>query len=56
MYSVNRSKAKTAARFKKFAETCSPLVPLARPEEFPNMTWDAYEKLWAKNELREVQE
>ncbi|OAL25416.1 hypothetical protein AYO20_10450 [Fonsecaea nubica] len=54
VYSINKTRARTAEKLKQFEATGSPLAPLTWPEEFPTQSWDDYKKFWEENEPRDV--
>jgi len=53
---VNKSKERTKARLEEFENRGISFVPITRPTEFPNMTWDEYEEYFARNGPRDVDE
>ncbi|KAI0388379.1 sulfite oxidase [Xylariaceae sp. FL0594] len=56
IFSVNKSKEITRARLEEFEKRGVSFVPITRPTEFPNMTWEEYEEFFAKNGPRDVDE
>lgn len=56
VYSINKTRAKTASKLALFEKTGSPLAPITWPEEFVTQGWDEYKKFWRENEPRDVDE
>lgn len=54
VYSINKTRNRTAEKLKKFEKTGSPLAPLTWPEEFPTQSWDDYKRYWQENDPRDV--
>lgn len=56
VYSINKSRQRTADKLRMFEKTGSPLAPLTWPEEFPTQSQAEYEQFWDENEPRDVDE
>ena len=56
IYSVNKTRARTAAKLRTFEQTGSPLAPLTWPEEFATQSWDEYKQFWQTHAPRDVNE
>ncbi|KIV93212.1 hypothetical protein PV10_04447 [Exophiala mesophila] len=54
VYSVNKSKTLTAKRLKDFEDRGLSLVPITRPTEFPQVSWEEYEEFWDTHDPRDV--
>lgn len=56
IYSVNKSRELTRKKLELFEKRGVPLVPITRPTEFQQQSWEDYEAFWEKNDPRDVDE
>jgi sulfite oxidase len=55
IYSVNKKRELTQQRLSEFQRRKEGFVPITRPTDFPQMTWEDYDEYWKKNQPRDVQ-
>ncbi len=54
VYSVNKTRELTRRKLAQFEKRGVSLVPITRPTEFPQISWEEYEDFWAKHDPRDV--
>ena len=55
VYSVNKKRELTKQRLRQFREHKEPFVPITVPTDFPQMTWEDYDKFFDDTQPRDVQ-
>jgi len=55
IYSVNKKRELTQQRLSEFQRRKEGFIPITRPTDFPQMTWEDYDEFWKKTQPRDVQ-
>jgi sulfite oxidase len=55
IYSVNKKRELTAQRLSEFRRRTESFIPITRPTDFQQMTWEDYDEYWKKTQPRDVQ-